>query len=371
MSESAMPENGIGTESPAWSEERRDDPRLPVDEPAELVLMSTGSRLAGTMVEMSLGGCRLRMRDRFLLGTNVRAELSFRLRGIAFRFSGVIEWTDRKFELGIRFVDVAARRMEELVQALCELAAEQAATAVKKAAERRAAQEAGKQVAAGAAPSGDGPSAAPSAAPSSTPAAVTAAQESPPPLKSPPPAPPPLRSVADYRPPAVVKPPELTERKPSPAPAVAASSAPRAPAGPLIAPTQAASPPAAKTAGRERRTQSRHEVDTTATLMLVNVGSHLSGRILNLSLGGCRIHTDERFPVGIYTRIETEFRLEGLPFRLGGVVQAVQDRKFVGIRFLDMSQRKREQLEQLIEEIDELRQSQQPQSAATEDSPAP
>jgi hypothetical protein len=73
-------------------------------------------------------------------------------------------------------------------------------------------------------------------------------------------------------------------------------------------------------------------------------------------VGGCRIRTDERFPVGIYTRVETEFRLEGLPFRLGGVIQAVhdRDRRLVGIRFLDMSIRKREQLEQLIEEIEEL-----------------
>jgi hypothetical protein len=32
-----------------------------------------------------------------------------------------------------------------------------------------------------------------------------------------------------------------------------------------------------------------------------------------LSLNGCRIHSDERFAVGVYTRVETEFRLEGLP----------------------------------------------------------
>jgi hypothetical protein len=55
--------------------------------------------------------------------------------------------------------------------------------------------------------------------------------------------------------------------------------------------------------------------------------------------------------------VETEFRIEGLPFRLGGVIQAVhdRDRRNVGIRFLDVSARKREQVEQLIEEIEELR----------------
>jgi c-di-GMP-binding flagellar brake protein YcgR len=118
---------------------------------------------------------------------------------------------------------------------------------------------------------------------------------------------------------------------------------------------QFASPSQAKIAPRERRVQAREEVDTTAVIFLINIASRLQGRILDLSLGGCRIRADERFPVGIYTRVETEFRLEGLPFRLGGVVQAIHDRRTVGIRFLDMSSRKREQVAQLIEEIRQLR----------------
>lgn len=107
--------------------------------------------------------------------------------------------------------------------------------------------------------------------------------------------------------------------------------------------------------GRERRQQARHEVDTSATILLVNVGSTLRGRILDLSLSGCRIRTDEHFPVGIYTRVETEFRYDGLPFRLGGVIQAIHNRNTVGIRFLDLSERKREQVLELIGEIEQLR----------------
>jgi hypothetical protein len=42
-------------------------------------------------------------------------------------------------------------------------------------------------------------------------------------------------------------------------------------------------------------------------------------------------------------------------FRLGGVIQAIHDRHHVGIRFLDMSSRKKEQLELLIEEIEDLK----------------
>ncbi|MGO9317635.1 MAG: PilZ domain-containing protein [Terracidiphilus sp.] len=117
----------------------------------------------------------------------------------------------------------------------------------------------------------------------------------------------------------------------------------------------ATNPSQAKPTGRDRREVMREAVDTTAVIVLIKIASRLPGRILDLSLSGCRIRTDERFPVGIYTQVETEFRLAGLPFRLGGVVQAIHDKQTVGIRFLDMSSRKREQVEELIRDIREMR----------------
>jgi len=105
----------------------------------------------------------------------------------------------------------------------------------------------------------------------------------------------------------------------------------------------------------ERRAQARQQVDTSANLILVRGGSVLSGRIVDLSLGGCRIHTSELFSVDIYTRVEIEFQLRGMPFRLGGVVQALHNRDTVGIRFLDVSARKRQQVAELIEEIEQAR----------------
>jgi len=109
-----------------------------------------------------------------------------------------------------------------------------------------------------------------------------------------------------------------------------------------------------QTSRRDRRAKPRNEVDAEATILLVNVGAGLRGRILDLSLNGCQIRTEENFPVGIYTRIETEFRLEGLTFRLGGVIQAIHDCKTVGIRFLDVSLRKRQQVQELIDELAEM-----------------
>jgi hypothetical protein len=44
-----------------------------------------------------------------------------------------------------------------------------------------------------------------------------------------------------------------------------------------------------------------------------------------------------------------------MPFRLGGVIQAIHNRKMVGIRFLDLSERKRQQVLELIGEMEQMR----------------
>jgi hypothetical protein len=124
---------------------------------------------------------------------------------------------------------------------------------------------------------------------------------------------------------------------------------------PAPARVQPASGPVGVPNRRDRRLQARQEVNDTASVYLINGGAVLRGRIVDLSLGGCRIWTESRFLVGIYTRVEAEFYVCGQAFRLGGVIQATHDRSQVGIRFLDMSDRKREQVEQLIEEIQEMR----------------
>lgn len=102
---------------------------------------------------------------------------------------------------------------------------------------------------------------------------------------------------------------------------------------------------------RRCRAEQRLHVDTSAVIRLINLAADVRGQICDISLGGCCIRTERRFPVGIFRRVEVEFRIEGLPFRLAGVTQAIYDPLKIGIRFLDMSERKREQLTQLIDEI--------------------
>ncbi len=101
-----------------------------------------------------------------------------------------------------------------------------------------------------------------------------------------------------------------------------------------------------------RRSDQRMAVDSRVQLLLVKAGIVMPGHILNLSLGGCRLRTEQPFNVGIYVRVEAEFYLRGLPFRLAGVSQTILDKHTIGLRFLDMSDRKRDQLVELISEIE-------------------
>ena len=296
----AMESAEMAAELAAGQQDRRAAPRLVVDEDARLLLVEPGCTVSCRLVDISLGGCRLRTKERFTAGPMVPVEITFKVRGLAFRFSGLTQWTDGRHLVGIRFTGVSARRREDLVEALLEVEAENAAKAAQQAAEKRALEEQAAALEHGAA----------------------------------------VKSVerAEQRHPLILV----------PAPVKPTES-------PLALATELGSPPQAGIAPRERRVQAREAVDTSAVIFLVNIASRLRGRILDLSPGGCRIRADERFPVGIYTRVETEFRLGGLPFRLGGVIQAIHDRRTVGIRFLDMSSRKREQVTQLIEEIRQMR----------------
>ncbi|HEX4286480.1 MAG TPA: PilZ domain-containing protein [Terracidiphilus sp.] len=104
----------------------------------------------------------------------------------------------------------------------------------------------------------------------------------------------------------------------------------------------------------ERRKETRLLVDGKAVLTLLDTAIHLRGHVIDLSHQGCQFRTEDCFPMGIYRRVEIEFQIEGLPFRLAGVTQSLHKPNRVGVRFLDMSERKRVQLQELIEELREL-----------------
>lgn len=300
-------------------------PRFEVDADAFLLLVARGETLPCRVVDLSLSGCRLRTRDRFPAGMKLRVEVTFSVRGLPFRFCGITQWTDGRNQVGIRFVDLSQRHKDEFLEAIAEVEVEDAA---KRAAEKEVEEEEAAAIRAA-----EEEALARLAATQSDQSPDCAPVES-----SPQTEPTPARPMVE---PALPAPWTLSARSWA--------------AGTQRAESRPPGPSLVKPSSRERRSQGREGVDTSASILLVKSASRLHGRILDLSLGGCRIQTDEFFPVGIFTRVEAEFRLEGMPFRLGGVIQAIHDRHHVGIRFLDMSSRKREQLQLLIEGIEELK----------------
>ncbi len=307
--------------------ERRSQPRYGVDDSATLLLLNNGCNVSCNILELSLGGCRLRLAREIRVALPALVEVTFKVRSIAFRLSGVTQWSDGKQTVGIRFGEMSSRRREELADLLSEIEADVAAKEAKAAAEKLAAEKAEADKLAA--------------------RRLTAEKQ-----------------AAEREERERLNREKLNQFKPS----HANLSAPRfvqeraelkkAAGVPEVEEEQEGHPgpePVTLPTKRERRAQMRHSVDTNATIFLVDVASRERGRILDVSLGGCKIHSEERFPVGIYRRVEVEFVLDGLPFRLGGVTQSLHDKRTVGIRFLDMSERKREQLRQVIEELDQKR----------------
>jgi hypothetical protein len=305
--------------------ERRWQACYAVDTETLLVIVNRGGALRARMFELSLDGCRVRADRHFAMVANVGVEVAFKINGIGFRLAATMQWLDAPRTAEIQFCPMAPRRREALEDLLGELSAQQQAEeqAEKLArADNRPPKEAGRinhrltdrgRMQAGIL---------------SMPAGARRH---------------PIRTVA-ARP---TPPPNISSL------AITISTPDSAPAAPVAKPAGVREP-AAMPIGRDRREQVRQAVDTGATVYFIDVRAQIAGRILDLSMSGCRIRTDKRFPVGIYRRVETEFKLDGMPFRLAGVDQSLHDKITVGIRFLDLSQRKREQLQELMQEVAEM-----------------
>jgi hypothetical protein len=299
-------------EETSAASDRRSQPRYAVDEAANLFIVSRGATLPGRLSEISLEGCRVGIGRQDAIPTPAGIEIMFKLNGIAFRLGGILQWIDSGKTAGIQFSSLAERRRKDLLELLAELESEQQAKSGSDAA--KTAEESTE--------AGVGPF--PSRSLPGVPAAQNESQ------------------------PAV---PDKSGHEDVPK------------TSPQVTPN-------ASKSRRDRREKPRHSIDTRATVLFIDVRAEISGRIVDLSMSGCRIRTDERFPVGIYRRVETEFKLDGLPFRLGGVVQSIHDKFTVGIRFLDLSPRKRDQLASLMDEIDVIQHhSRAADSAGDEASP--
>lgn len=290
----------VAAPSEANPSDRRAQPRFAADGAATLLIDSDRS-MQCRLTDLSLEGCRLRTVQQFSAELGQRVEVAFRVNGLAFKFAGITQWTNRWNLVGIRFIEVPRRSRADLAELIGEL------------------KEEGAELAGSASVEPVGASLSPSQEIPHPSEASAQSQKSPGPENQ---SSNKIHTVLyQAQPSSRPSPPQSPEDEPQP----------------------------------ERRAQPRYSVNLAAVIQLIDgnsaLGARLRGRILDLSSTGCRIRTDDRFAAEIYTCVEIEFRAQGLPFRLAGMIQAIHGRSAVGIRFLEVSARKRQQLEQLMQEI--------------------
>jgi hypothetical protein len=76
-----------------------------------------------SVLDLSLGGCRLVAKDRFWAKPQLPVEVTFNIRGLPLLLRGTIQWTDGNGMFGIHFVNMSARSQEALDDVLAEITA--------------------------------------------------------------------------------------------------------------------------------------------------------------------------------------------------------------------------------------------------------
>ncbi|MGA2169293.1 MAG: PilZ domain-containing protein [Terracidiphilus sp.] len=101
----------------------------------------------------------------------------------------------------------------------------------------------------------------------------------------------------------------------------------------------------------DHKAQDMEEGKYPAVVHILKDDSQLPGGIVDLSQAGCMVGMNQPFARGTRVRVEVEFQMRGLHFRLGGVTNAIHDKRTVEILFLDMSRRRQGDLTQVISEL--------------------
>ncbi len=275
--------------------EQRKYLRFPVDGQAMLFAEQLESTICCHMIDLGLEGCRLRRGGDEPLEPGMTVEIAFRLNGTLFRFPGTIQWSAKDSILGLFFTKISESHKNELADLLGAMHEEMEAR--EKEAREKNSQEPVQE-------------------------SVTAPHANP----------------AEPQPQQTAQAGTL-HLVPSPAQNSALEPTPPARSGP---PRR-----------RERREHDRHEIDSLARVLFLSIHTRVTGKVLDLSLGGCRLRAQQEIPVGAYRRVEVEFMVDGLPLLLPGVTTSLHDKFTIGIRFVEMTDRKRSQLQTVIDEISE------------------
>ena len=103
---------------------------------------------------------------------------------------------------------------------------------------------------------------------------------------------------------------------------------------------------------KEQRHNPRFECSGHAEVHLPEATTCYCAKILNLSLEGCQVELTK--PVYIQEDIlDLVFSVNGLPFCVRGHIQYIKNETKIGIHFMQLSSRARQQLVDLLKELEE------------------
>lgn len=104
----------------------------------------------------------------------------------------------------------------------------------------------------------------------------------------------------------------------------------------------------------ERRRDPRFLCSGKAEMRSLGSGFRASGKVENLSLGGCLLHIEDRHSFRRGESVEMTFCVRQLPLRVQASVRQLYPGYVVGVAFTLLSARGKRQLETLIEELAEI-----------------
>jgi c-di-GMP-binding flagellar brake protein YcgR len=100
-----------------------------------------------------------------------------------------------------------------------------------------------------------------------------------------------------------------------------------------------------------RREHPRMRCAGSAEVHFFPAGVRSLGKVVDLSLGGCCIELEDPVEEPRGTRVEAYFCVMGNTLQVPGILCHVRNQVWAGIQFSNISPRKAEQIQELIEEI--------------------
>lgn len=106
-----------------------------------------------------------------------------------------------------------------------------------------------------------------------------------------------------------------------------------------------------------RRAQARLRCRGVAEVVLLRLERKLPGTLLDLSVGGCCIQTDQPIPSIERPSVEVQLTVNGITLRVAGIVRNVRKDRYAGIEFINVTPRKADQILELVKELLERQQN--------------